>query len=158
MFKRKTSQGLLCHVVCPRPQDKKERHDFRMAEHRGSFVCTGGTTVHWQWKSQHPIFVPPTHSSRTRDKRSVSIVLSRCSSLAGKWDTVVRASCNAFICKAWNQWGNCSRAVCGTKTWEPWAAGTPGYVMGTWWVRQDPTSVTAGALISVSTVWAVLTT
>lgn len=42
--------------------------------------------------------------------------------------------------------------------WNLWSRGTPKDMMDTWCAWPDPASVTAGALISVSTMWAILTT
>lgn len=116
-FKLRTLRGLLCHGVCPPSMRQKEdviwwvqlvwwnsRASLLFCLYRGNYSALT------QWKSQHPVFVPPTHSSRMRDKRSVSIVLSRCSSPTGKWDTVLRVSCKTFIRRAENQWGGGNRS------------------------------------------------
>lgn len=108
-------------------------------------LIRGNCSALTQWKNQHPIFVTPTQSCRTRDKWSVSIVLSRCSSPTGK-----KRYCTTCIMQCLHQLGikpmgkqqpHCS---C-NKEWKQWARGTPEDVTGTWWAKPDLASATAGA-------------
>lgn len=107
-----------------------------------------------QWidtvKSQHLIFVPPTHCSR-RQTGDLSLLY---------YPDVPAPLGNEILYHVYHQQRGIKpmgkqHSLCHT-AWKRWSRGIPEDVMGILWARPDTASVTPGSLISFPTVWAQL--
>lgn len=159
IFKLRASHGLLCHVSVQRDKNGTSSGGVSAGvsewqKHRCSFVSTGGTTVHWHSEkaSIQSLFFPHTLAEWETSDLSLLYYPDAPAPLGNE---ILYYAHHAMPSSSARQKTNGETAV---RTWKQRARGTPEDVMGTWWARPDPASVTAGALISVSAAWAVLTT